>query len=59
MMHWPTPGGASLSAALEVYLGLKLEARKAPIDVLVIGRVEKTPVENGAPSHAPLALLYI
>jgi uncharacterized protein (TIGR03435 family) len=27
-------------------LGLKLEARKAPLDVLVIDHVNKTPTEN-------------
>jgi uncharacterized protein (TIGR03435 family) len=35
----------SLSAALEK-LGLKLESRKAPLDVLVIDHCEKTPSDN-------------
>ena len=37
--------GDSLFAAIEA-LGLKLDARKAPLDVLVIDHVEKTPSEN-------------
>jgi len=36
----------SLFAALEQQLGLKLVAKKAPHDTLVIDRAEKTPVEN-------------
>src|SRR5262249_6061878 len=37
--------GDSLLAAVQM-LGLKLEPRKAPVDVLVIDHVEKTPTEN-------------
>lgn len=37
--------GDSLFAAVEK-LGLKLEARKAPVEVLVIDHIEKTPTEN-------------
>ncbi len=37
--------GNSLSNALEK-LGLKLETRKAPVEVLVIDHAEKTPSEN-------------
>ena len=37
--------GDSLFAGVQS-LGLKLEPRKAPLDVLVIDRVEKTPTEN-------------
>ncbi len=36
----------SLFAALEQQLGLKLVARKAPADILVIDRAEKTPTGN-------------
>jgi uncharacterized protein (TIGR03435 family) len=35
------PGGVSVYTALQQELGLKLEARKEPTDVLVIDRVEK------------------
>jgi uncharacterized protein (TIGR03435 family) len=37
--------GASLFSAIEK-LGLKLDSRKAPLDVLVIDHAEKTPTEN-------------
>jgi len=37
--------GDSLSAALQT-LGLKLESRKAPIEVLVVDKMEKMPTEN-------------
>lgn len=33
-------------SALDAQLGLRLEARKIQIDVLTVGRVEKTPTEN-------------
>ena len=37
--------GDSLFSAVEK-LGLKLDARKAPLDVLVIDQLEKEPTEN-------------
>jgi hypothetical protein len=40
-----TPGGASVFTAVDK-LGLKLDSRKAPVDVLVIDHLEKTPTEN-------------
>jgi uncharacterized protein (TIGR03435 family) len=39
------PAGASLAASLRK-LGLRLESRKAPTEVLVIDKVEKVPTEN-------------
>ena len=39
-------GGITIFAAVEKYLGLKLEPKKTPVDVLAIDHVEKTPVEN-------------
>ncbi len=38
--------GTSLFAAIQDQLGLKLEARKAPVEVLVLDHIERTPTEN-------------
>lgn len=38
-------GGDSLFSSIQL-LGLKLESRKAPLDVLVVDSAEKTPTEN-------------
>jgi uncharacterized protein (TIGR03435 family) len=38
--------GDTLRATLPEQLGLKLEAQKAPVEILVIDRVEKVPTEN-------------
>jgi uncharacterized protein (TIGR03435 family) len=40
------PKGLALPEALQEQLGLKLEHRKAPLEVLVVDHVEKVPVEN-------------
>ena len=39
-------GGPNLTTAIQEQLGLKLEPKKGPIDLLVIERIEKVPVEN-------------
>jgi uncharacterized protein (TIGR03435 family) len=40
------PPGPSVYTALQEQLGLRLESRKGPLDVLVIDHAEKVPVDN-------------
>lgn len=42
----PDQESPSLLTAVQEQLGLKLEAKKGPLDLLVIDHAEKTPVEN-------------
>ena len=50
----PPPDGAregestapSLFTALQEQLGLRMDSRKAPVEILVVDKVEKTPTEN-------------
>ena len=39
------PGGSSVFDSVQK-LGLKLEARKVPVEMIVIDKIEKTPTEN-------------
>jgi len=41
-----TNDGTSLFAALQDQLGLKLEGRKGPVEVLVVDHIDRTPTEN-------------
>ena len=42
----PDTGRPSLFTAVQEQLGLRLEARRGPVDVLVIDRIENTPTAN-------------
>jgi len=40
------PAGLTLPMAIQEQLGLKMEARKAPIEIIVVDHAEKAPTEN-------------
>jgi uncharacterized protein (TIGR03435 family) len=41
-----TPTGPTIFAAIQEQLGLKLESVKRPIELLIVDKAEKTPIEN-------------
>ena len=46
MDHPADNNGASIFTAVQAQLGLKLEARKLPLEILVVEKAEKVPTEN-------------
>jgi uncharacterized protein (TIGR03435 family) len=42
----PSPAGPSIFTAVQQQLGLRLEARRGPVGVLVIDRGDRVPIEN-------------
>jgi uncharacterized protein (TIGR03435 family) len=42
----PGDSGPSIFAAVQEQLGLKLESKKVPVDMVVIDHIERVPAEN-------------
>ena len=42
----PEANGVSLFTAVQSQLGLKLDAKKGSVELIVVDHVEKTPTEN-------------
>jgi uncharacterized protein (TIGR03435 family) len=42
----PDANGMPIVNAVQSQLGLKLEAKKGPVDLIVVDHIEKTPTEN-------------
>ena len=42
----PAEGASIIATAIQAQLGLKLDTKKAPVEMIVVDHMEKTPVEN-------------
>src|ERR1039458_3633727 len=47
----PDVNGVSIFTAVQSQLGLKLDTKKGPMDLIVVDHIEKTPTENRSEEH--------